>query len=120
MGMRDYLNHVHGVYSVDSIYVTEFGVDEKNESNKPLEEALKDEFRQEYYKRYMKQIALAKEEDSVPVNGIFAWSLLDNFEWGDGLNFRFGITYVDFTREDLKRYPKNSSWWWTNLIADVK
>merc|ERR1711870_198054 len=83
-----------------------------------MADALKDGFRREYYKRYMKQIALAKKESKVPVKGVFAWSLMDNFEWGDGLNFRFGITYVDFN--DLSRHPKDSAKWWKALIARMK
>jgi len=116
--MREYLEHVHKHYGVQDIYVTEFGVDVKGESDMSMEEALEDEFRQEYYKRYMKQIALAKDKSNVPVRGIFAWSLMDNFEWGDGLNFRFGLTYVDFN--DLSRHPKGSAKWWTQLIAKMK
>merc|ERR1712176_1319931 len=65
----------------------------------------------------MQQIALAKNESNVPIKGIFAWSLMDNFEWGDGLNFRFGITYVDFN--DLSRHPKDSAKWWKHLIAKM-
>jgi beta-glucosidase len=41
------------------------------------------------------------------VKGYFCWSLLDNFEWADGYEKRFGITYVNFTTE--KRTPKLSS-----------
>lgn len=112
------MEHVHTYYHVDNIYVTEFGVDVNGESDMSMEEALKDEYRQEYYKRYMKQVALAKKESKVPVKGVFAWSLMDNFEWGDGLNFRFGITYVDFN--DLSRHPKGSAVWWKKLIAKMK
>jgi len=116
--MRKYLEHVHEHYKAESVYVTEFGVDVQGESDMTLAEALEDNYRQEYYKRYMEQIALAKKESKVPVKGIFAWSLMDNFEWGDGLNFRFGITYVDFN--DLSRHPKGSALWWKQLIAKMK
>jgi len=68
--------------------------------------------------RYMKEIARAADESKVPIKGIFAWSLMDNFEWGDGLNFRFGITYVDFN--DLSRHPKHSAEWWTQMIRRMK
>merc|ERR1712203_873488 len=116
--MRYYLEHVHDYFKVKNIYVTEFGVDVKGESDMKIEDALKDGFRREYYKRYLGQIALAKKESKVPVKGVFAWSLMDNFEWGDGLNFRFGITYVNFT--DLTRTPKGSAIWWKNLIKRMK
>lgn len=32
----------------------------------------------------------------VPLDGYFAWSLLDNFEWGYGFSQRFGIVHVDY------------------------
>jgi len=116
--MRKYLEHVKDYFKVKNIYLTEFGVDVKGESDMPMAEALKDTYRVEYYSRYMEQVALAKKESNVPINGIFAWSLMDNFEWGDGLNFRFGVTYVDFT--DLSRHPKDSAKWWKALIARMK
>lgn len=117
--MRKYLNHVTEHYKVPKIYVTEFGVDVAGESDMPKEEALKDEYRQEYYQRYLYQVALAKKEDSNPIHGVFAWSLMDNFEWGDGLGFRFGITYVDFKDKHLTRTPKQSAKWWTKMIAKM-
>lgn len=117
--MRKYLNHVTDFYKAPKIYVTEFGVDVDGESDMSKEEALKDEYRQEYYQRYLYQVALAKKEDKNPILGVFAWSLMDNFEWGDGLNFRFGITYVDFKDKDLARTPKQSAKWWTALIGNM-
>lgn len=117
--MRQYLNHVRAYYEVPSIYVTEFGVDVAGESDMKKEDALKDTYRQEYYQRYMYQVAQAKKEDGVPVKGVFAWSLMDNFEWGDGLNFRFGITYVDFNDPNLTRTPKQSAQWWTDIISKM-
>lgn len=44
------------------------------------------------------------------INGFFAWSFLDTFEWTDGYKLRFGMCYVDYT-DGLKRYPKYSALW---------
>jgi len=113
-----YLQYVAVNLSVTDVYVTEFGVDLPDEGSMNVSEAVNDAHRVDYYQRYLMQIAKAKE-NGVGVKGIFAWSLMDNFEWGDGLNFRFGITYVDFISEKLTRTPKSSATFWKGLIGNM-
>jgi beta-glucosidase len=43
----------------------------------------------------------------VDVRGYFAWSLLDNLEWGHGFSKRFGVLHVDHASQ--KRTPKSSA-----------
>ena len=43
----------------------------------------------------------------VDVRGYFAWSLLDNLEWGHGFSKRFGVLHVDHASQ--KRTPKASA-----------
>ena len=40
------------------------------------------------------------------VKGFFYWSLLDNYEWAEGYDKRFGLVHVDF--KTLERKPKAS------------
>ena len=45
-------------------------------------------------------------EDGVPVEGYFAWSLLDNFEWAHGYGPKFGLVAVDM--ETQHRTPSRA------------
>jgi beta-glucosidase len=67
-----------------------------------------------YLRNYLTHLQRATSE-GVPVRGYFLWSLLDNYEWADGYDKRFGITYVDFKTQ--KRTPKLSSEFYKNVIA---
>ncbi|GAA2726629.1 GH1 family beta-glucosidase [Actinocorallia aurantiaca] len=51
--------------------------------------------------------------DGVPLKGYFAWSFMDNFEWGWGYGKRFGLVHVDY--ETQKRTPKSSARWYGQI-----
>ena len=57
-------------------------------------------------------------ESGVKVSGYFAWSLMDNFEWAEGYEKRFGLVYVDF--ETQERTFKNSAKAYQRLLASRK
>ena len=48
------------------------------------------------------------------LRGYFAWSLLDNFEWHNGYQKRFGLVYVDYPTQE--RIPKSSFDWYRRFI----
>ncbi|PFH46549.1 glycoside hydrolase family 1 protein [Amanita thiersii Skay4041] len=62
----------------------------------PLDSAIHDTDRIAYFRGYTHALLEAVSLDGVDVRSYFAWSLLDNFEWADGYNVRFGVTYVDY------------------------
>jgi beta-glucosidase len=68
-----------------------------------------------YLRNYLTQLRRAVSE-GVPVKGYFLWSILDNFEWADGYEKRFGIIYVDFATQ--KRIPKLSAAFYKQVIHE--
>jgi beta-glucosidase len=57
-------------------------------------------------------------EAGVDVRGYLAWSLLDNFEWAEGYEQRFGLVRTDY--ETLARTPKDSYHWFRSVLAEQK
>ncbi|KAG2123266.1 glycoside hydrolase family 1 protein [Suillus clintonianus] len=121
-GFRHLLNYIWKRYMLP-IYVTENGFAVKDEHLKPIEEALQDKDRVNYFKGVTASLKAAVLEDGVDVRAYFPWSFVDNFEWADGYITRFGVTYVDY--ETQQRYPKNSAkflvkWFGENIEAGDK
>ncbi|KAH9851024.1 beta-glucosidase 1B [Lenzites betulinus] len=118
-GFRQLLNYLWTRYQ-RPIYVTENGFAVKDENSMPIEEAIADHDRVQYFKGNTEAILVARNEDGVDIRAYFAWSLLDNFEWADGYVTRFGLTYVDY--ETQKRYPKESgkfvAKWFAEHVAE--
>jgi len=54
-------------------------------------------------------------QDGVAVEGYLTWSFLDNFEWAEGYEKRFGLVYVDF--DSQRRILKDSALWYQTVIA---
>ncbi len=52
--------------------------------------------------------------EGVDIRGYFWWSLMDNYEWLEGLRPRFGLYRVDF--ETLARVPTNSADFYSRWI----
>ncbi|KAH8833720.1 glycoside hydrolase family 1 protein [Flagelloscypha sp. PMI_526] len=82
-GFRLLLNYLWNRYK-KPIYVTENGFAVKDEDSLPIEQALKDEARVNYFKGTTKSLMEAVLEDGVDVRAYFPWSTLDNLEWADG------------------------------------
>ncbi|KAK9756868.1 hypothetical protein RND81_01G126100 [Saponaria officinalis] len=112
-GIHNLLVYIKRKYNDPIIYITENGIDESNDPGLPLEKALADSMRIDYYHSHLAFIQHAVK-DGVKLRGYFAWSLLDNFEWASGFTVRFGLYFVNYT--DGQRYPKQSSKWFRNFL----
>ncbi len=67
----------------------------------------------EYLKGYIRGLRRAAEE-GIPVMGYMYWSIMDNFEWADGYDKRFGLIHVDYGTQ--KRTLKDSALWYGEVI----
>ncbi|XP_072960364.1 beta-glucosidase 1-like [Typha angustifolia] len=110
-GLYKAVTYVKENYGSPTMFLSENGMDQPG--NVTLPGALNDSIRINYYKRYITQLKKAID-DGANVIGYFAWSLLDNFEWRLGYTSRFGLVYVDW--DTLKRYPKNSAYFFQDMI----
>ncbi|KAG9542240.1 putative beta-glucosidase, partial [Aureobasidium melanogenum] len=108
IGFRKLLKWISDRYGCPTIYVTENGTSLKGENDLSKEEILEDDFRVWYFKEYVTAMAEAYTHDDVDVKGYMAWSLMDNFEWAEGFETRFGVTFVDY-KNGQQRYPKKSA-----------
>lgn len=53
--------------------------------------------------------------DGVNLESFHVWSLMDNFEWQEGYDERWGLIYVDYPTQ--RRIPKRSAHWYSGVIA---
>ena len=79
-----------------------------------LDGKVHDPERIDYVQRYLRAIKRC-EDDGIQVDGYFYWSLMDNFEWGEGYSQRFGLVYVDFDTQ--QRVAKDSAGWYKKVIS---
>jgi beta-glucosidase len=98
--------------SVKSIIVTENGACFKDTLKNGN---IHDAERINYFKQYLAAVYKAKQE-GVKINGYLAWTLMDNFEWSEGFNARFGLIHVDFKTQ--LRTIKDSGYWWRDFLLN--
>ncbi|MFJ8436992.1 GH1 family beta-glucosidase [Kitasatospora sp. NPDC094019] len=108
-GLRELLVGLHDRYgtALPPVTVTENGCSTTEGPDDPI--------RVSYLATHLDALATAVAE-GVDVRGYYTWSLLDNFEWAEGLfSQRFGLVHVDFATQ--KRTPRASYAWYRDLIA---
>jgi beta-glucosidase len=103
---------VQSLWKAKEIHVTENGCGAADEP--AADGNVYDTDRVMFLRNYLTQLQRATAE-GVPVKGYFQWSLMDNFEWGDGFGTRFGLVYVDFKTQ--KRTPKLSASYFREAAA---
>ena len=83
----------HELYGHASIFITENGCGYDDEP--VVNGEVIDLHRRDYVRNHLREVHRAIA-DGVPLDGYFLWSFIDNYEWEDGYERRFGIVHCDF------------------------
>ncbi|XP_020254861.1 beta-glucosidase 11-like [Asparagus officinalis] len=108
-GLQGVLEHLKQNYGNPPIYIQENGYP------MPHDATLDDAPRVKYLCAHVGSLLNAIRNGSNTL-GYFTWSFLDLFELMEGYESSYGMYYVDFEDEELKRYPKLSARWYTNFL----
>ncbi len=110
-GLTDLLVRFKERYSnLPPLYITENGA---AGDDKLVDGVVNDDQRVRYFQGHLNAVDQAIRL-GVRVDGYFAWSLMDNFEWAFGYCQRFGMVHVDYTTQ--KRTLKNSAIAYQNML----
>ncbi|WP_394551791.1 GH1 family beta-glucosidase [Agromyces sp. MMS24-JH15] len=108
-GLYDLLIRLRDDYPSIPIVITENGIPDETSAL-----TVDDPYRVEFLRTHFQQAARAIG-DGVPLEGHYVWSLLDNFEWAEGYDQRWGLVAVDFDTQE--RTPKRSAGFYSDVIA---
>jgi beta-glucosidase len=104
-GLSKILDEVWGLDG-KPIYITENGIADADDQKRPG-----------YLTGHLRQIHAALQK-GIPVEGYFHWSFIDNFEWKEGFEMKFGLVAVDRADPALKRRPRPSAQLYSQIIRD--
>ncbi len=96
---------------IEDLAITENGAAYDEEPNE--QGIVEDDRRVQYLRTHLAAAGRAIEKGA-PLKSYYAWSLMDNFEWAEGYNKRFGLVHVNF--KTLERTVKNSGKAYTEII----
>lgn len=113
-GIYDLVTRISRDYDNPIIELTESGCVFLDAPDPAQGGRVPDQRRIEFYRQELSELARAMR-DGAKVRSFHAWTLLDNFEWGDGYAFRYGLTYVDFRTQ--QRTIKDSGLWYSRVTA---
>ncbi|MGC9458533.1 GH1 family beta-glucosidase [Vibrio genomosp. F10] len=93
-GLTDLLVRINQRYDdLPPLYITENGA--AGDDQTVINGEVNDEQRVRYFQSHLNAVDQAIRA-GVRVDGYFAWSLMDNFEWSFGYCQRFGMVHVDY------------------------
>ncbi|MCO6752122.1 beta-glucosidase [Streptomyces sp. IpFD-1.1] len=114
-GLEELLLRLTREYGAQSIHVTENG--SAFPDTVAPDGSVHDPERTAYLQDHLAACARAARAGA-PVDGYYAWSLLDNFEWAYGYDKRFGLVHVDYPTQ--RRTMKTSGHTYARLIEEFR
>ncbi|POO52656.1 GH1 family beta-glucosidase [Agrobacterium rosae] len=102
--LTEFLVRASNDYPGLPMYVTENGISETNESKRIA-----------FFDKHFGAIRDAQAQGA-DVRGHIAWTLVDNFEWAEGYEPKFGIVAMDLASQD--RLPKESYRAFQKMLTD--
>lgn len=115
-GFYDTLMWMDKISAGKPIFVSENGGGYRVEDSLTDDGKVHDTLRTRFLDGHIKAMWRAID-DGANVVAYNAWALFDNFEWFNGYAGRFGLIYIDY-EDDLKRYPKDSYYWYSNVMRN--
>lgn len=115
VGMRTTLRRLYDRCQMP-LLITENGMGARDFLEK--DGSVHDDYRIDYYTKHLEQAALAIQ-DGVELIGYCPWSFMDLVSTHQGYQKRYGFVYVNRDEKDLKdlkRFPKDSYFWYQNVI----
>ncbi|XP_075991781.1 lactase/phlorizin hydrolase-like [Anticarsia gemmatalis] len=106
-GFYKLLTNIRETYNNPTVYICENGF--------ATHGGLDDYDRVDYYRTYLDAMLDAIDEGS-DIAAYTAWSLMDNFEWGQGYTQRFGLYEVDYEDPARTRTPRKSAYVYKEIV----
>jgi beta-glucosidase len=96
---------------IKNIMITENGA---AYHDKVTEGKVHDPERISYFEAHLSALLKARQS-GLNVTGYMTWTLMDNFEWAEGFNARFGLVHTDFKTQE--RIIKDSGHWFERFLS---
>lgn len=113
-GIYDLVTQISKEYNHPVIEITESGCGYLDSPDEQQNGRIPDTRRIQWYREVLAELARAIA-DGAKVRAYRAWTLLDNFQWGEGYTERYGLIYTDFRNQ--QRTIKDSGYWYAKVAA---
>ncbi len=112
-GLKEVMSRIRDNYGNIPLMISENGCATEDV---PDEEGWVDDLARIDFHRMHISSARKALDAGINLKGYYVWSILDNFEWSQGYDSRFGLVRIE--PGTLNRIPKRSFGWYKQLIAD--